>query len=384
MRVAVGLPNLINYRQGGGHWTWAIQYCLALQQAGCELLCLFVAPGSRDRRANAAHVQRFLARFELYCPRAECCVILYPRGGAPELALAASSFYGLERAKFEAWAKEAVLWNLAGTVPKPFLDLFRRRVFIDGDPGHLHVSALQVDLGLEDHDRFLSVGLNLGNPSCLAPLHGKFWTTFPQVLFLDMWKPQPDPGFATPFSSITHWTWDELEWNGRRLSCSKREAYLEILQLPRLSSCAMSLAANRDDPEDRLGDKNLFESFGWKMLEAWAVAGSPEDYMRFIAESRAEICAPKPIYVDLNTGWISDRSVGYLATGRPVLMKETGISEHLPTGEGLVTFRSVEEAAERAKEIDRNYAKHAKRARSLAVELLDSRKILPRMLEACQ
>lgn len=383
MRVALGLANLINYQQGGGHWTWAIQYCLALQQAGCEVLCLAVAPGSDDQQADATRIQRFLVRLQRYCPGAEYCVVLYPHGRAPDLST--SSLYGMERSQLRAWAKDAdMLWNLAGTVRKPFLDLFRRKVFIDVDPGHLHVGALQVDLGIEYHDRFLSVGLNLGRSSCLVPLLGKSWTTFPQVLFLDLWKPQPDPGWTAPFSSVTHWNWDELRWNGRRLSSSKREAYLEIVQLPRLSGCAMSLAANLEDPEDRLGDKKLFESFGWKVLEAWSVSSSPEDYMRFIAESRAEICAPKPIHVELNTGWISDRSAGYLATGRPVLMKETGISEHLPTGEGLLTFRSVEEAAERAREISRDYAHHAKRARMLAEELLDSRKIVPRMLEACQ
>src|SRR5262249_10893671 len=161
-------------------------------------------------------------------------------------------------------------------------------------------------------------------------------------------------------------------WNGRWLSCSKRAAYLEILALPRLSGCPMNLAVNLEDPDDRSGDRRLFESSGWTMSEAWPVTGSPEEYRAFVAHSRAEICAPKPIYVDLNTGWISDRSAGYLATGRPVLMKETGISDHLPTGRGLVTFRSVEEAAERAREIYADYAHHARSARSFAEEHLDS------------
>lgn len=382
MRIIVAIPNLINYGKGGGHWTWAIQYCLALQQAGCKVLCLFIAPDMGDPRADATRVHRFLGTFQSFCPTAECCVILYPRRTIPDLGT--SSFYGLERSGFEAWANDAeLLWNLAATIPEAFLGLFRRRVLIDVDPGHLHISALTCEMNFPEHDCFLSVGLNLGRQTCPVPLHGRSWSTFPQVLFLDIWKQQNDPGFGAPFSSVTHWNWDELAWNGRRLSCSKREAYLDIRQLPRLSGCAMKLAANFDDPEDRLGDQKLFESFGWNVVEAWAVAGSVPDYMRFIAESRAEICAPKPIYSELNTGWISDRSAGYLATGRPVLMKETGLSEHLPTGEGLVTFRTMEEAVERAKEIDQNYSKHAKQARNFAEEYLDSRKIIPRMLEAC-
>ena len=99
------------------------------------------------------------------------------------------------------------------------------------------------------------------------------------MTYLDLWKVRDDPGSGAPYSSITHWTWDELHWNDRRFSCSKREAYVEIIELPRLSGCPMTLAAARGDPEDKVGDKRLFESQGWTMVEPWTVAGSPEDYV---------------------------------------------------------------------------------------------------------
>jgi len=383
MRIVLGLPNLIDYQQGGGHWTWAFQYPLALRDVGCEVLCLTAAQTKGDRSIDESRAFGFISRIQEHCPGVSCCVILRPKGEQP--GLSEDDYYGLRRREFENWAKNSdVLWNLGGRIRKPLLDFFPRKVLVDGDPGHFQVSGLQCDVGITDHQKFLTVGLNLGKNSCQVPLHDRTWTTFPQMLFLDWWKFLPDPGPAAPFTSLTHWTWEELSWNNRRLSCSKREAYLELVNLPRLSGRCMTLAANLDDPKDKIGDKRLFESHGWTMVDPWALARTPADYQSFIANSRAEICAPKPIYVDLRTGWLSDRSAGYLATGRPVLMRDTGISENLPTGLGLATFTTLDEAADKAREIDANYAKHSKCARMLAEDLLNSRKVVPRMLDACR
>ncbi len=92
---------------------------------------------------------------------------------------------------------------------------------------------------------------------------------------------------------------------------------------------------------------------------------------------------PKPIHRELRTGWFSDRSACYLASGRPVLIEDTGLSDHLPTGEGLLVFRDMAEAVASVEEIDRNYARHQRAARQLAVDLLDSRRCLTAMLAAC-
>lgn len=383
MRVAIAIPGLVGYPAGGGHWQWAIQYIVALRNAGCEVACLSFSRSSGSPSDDDSNVQIFRKLLESYCPGTVSCAVLYPQGKNPDWAQ--SRYIGMDQSELRMWARSAdFLWNLGATVPVPFLSLFKRKALVDIDPGLLHVSAFDYDLGFDQHDWFFSVGLNLGQQSCGVPTFGKQWLPFPQVLVLEMWPLHPDPGSGAPFTSVTHWTWDELEWNGRRLSISKREAYLEIVDLPCLSGVPMSLAANLDDPEDTFGDKRLFESSGWTMKESWSVSSTPDQYLDFIANSRAEICAPKPIYVELVTGWISDRSVGYLATGRPVLMKETGLRPHLPTGEGLLTYRSLEEAVDMAREIDGNFRKHSKRARELAEDFLDSRKVVRQMLDECR
>ena len=90
------------------------------------------------------------------------------------------------------------------------------------------------------------------------------------------------------------------------------------------------------------------------------------DYRAFIARSRAEIAIAKGAYVTGQAGWFGDRSSHYLASGKPVLAQSTGLEGVLPTGEGLVTFSSLEEAAAGAEAIDSRYEAHCRSARRLA------------------
>ena len=106
-------------------------------------------------------------------------------------------------------------------------------------------------------------------------------------------------------------------------------------------------------------------------------------YRDYVRKSRAEFLCPKPIHLDLKTGWFSDRSVAYLASGRPVLAEDTGFSAKLPTGLGLIPFRNLDEAVAGVTAIDSDYAKHSRAARELAAELFDSRRCLQAMLTAC-
>ena len=119
------------------------------------------------------------------------------------------------------------------------------------------------------------------------------------------------------------------------------------------------------------------------MADPQQVARSPAAYADYIRRSRAEISCPKPIYRELKTGWLSDRSAAYLASGRPVLAEDTGLSDHLPTGEGLLVFRNLEEAVAGVADIDAHYQRHCRAARMFAEEHLDSARCLTRMLALC-
>jgi hypothetical protein len=133
------------------------------------------------------------------------------------------------------------------------------------------------------------------------------------------------------------------------------------------------------DPGDGK-DIGMLRDNGWGLVDPKAVAGGPFEYRSYIAGSKAEFMVPKQMYVDSNRGLLSDRSVYYLASGRPVLARDTGIGSLYPTGEGLLTFSTLEEAAAGVEEINRNYARHVKAAREIAVEYFNSDRVLSQLL----
>ena len=126
----------------------------------------------------------------------------------------------------------------------------------------------------------------------------------------------------------------------------------------------------------------MLRAGGWAIVEPHTVAATPEEYRDYIGRSRAEILCPKPIYRELRTGWFSDRSACYLASGRPVIAEETGFSERVASGRGLISFTDMAGALEAVRAIDADYAAHSDAARSLACEFFDSAKCLRAMLEA--
>ncbi len=372
---------LARYPQGAGHWACFLQYILGLRDLGHDVLWLDVLVSTGTQADDERLAQLLLKRFEQYRLRDVYALLVVDRKDEQDLRTARA--YGVSKRRLAEFFRTAdLLWNFAAGVRPPLLSLFRHRVLVDGDPGHLQISAQTWDLGLQHHQMFLTSGTKLGDADHGVPLLGLPWRPFVQFVYLPMWAPAPDPGVDAPFTSVTHWTWEEL-WQGDRvLSVSKRAAYLAYLDLPRVAGRPFELAVNLH-PRDRTGDRELLRGAGWRLVHPYRVAGTVSGYQRYLRRSRAEFGCPKPIHRELRTGWFSDRSACYLASGRPVLIEDTGLSDHLPTGEGLLVFRDMAEAVAGVKEIDRNYARHQRAARRLAEDLLDSRRCLTAMLAAC-
>jgi hypothetical protein len=288
-----------------------------------------------------------------------------------------------EREVAEMIGSSDLLWNFWYAVHEPLLSQFRRRAFIDVDPGHLQICVASGGLSIGEHDAYLTVGSNLNERSCEIPTLGLNWRPFRPFVYLPMWQAAPNPGRDAPFSSITQWNWEELPWRGGTVGVSKRSAYLKYLNLPRIARRPFELAANIGS-EDPAGDRVRFAECGWQIVDPNEVVTSPTQYQQYIRTSRAEFMCPKPIHVALRTGWFSDRSVAYLASGRPVLAEDTGFSKHLAIGAGVIAFSNIEEAVAGTTEIDRNYEYHSHAARALAEDVFDSRKCLQAMLSACE
>jgi hypothetical protein len=275
-----------------------------------------------------------------------------------------------------------VMWNFACMLRSPLLQLFRRRALIDLDPGIVHVSALHHELDLAEHDIRFTVGLNVGQPDCGVPLVGGSWQPAPPVVHLPLWSEVGPPPHDATFTSITQWGWGELHLEGRVLSVSKRDAYMRYVEVPRRCRRLFELAANIDR-RDPTGDLPRLAAGGWRVVDPNVVAPDPEAYRSYIAQSRGEFCCPKPIYRDLRTGWVSDRSIAFLASGRPVLMEDTGLERHVPADAGLIRFSNPDQAVESVASVEVDYARHARAARKLVAEHFAAERVLPWMLERC-
>ena len=378
MRIILASATVAQYPSGGGHWNWLLQYPFGLRDLGHDVVWLEVVRASNDHAHDIALIRAFLERMAKYGLAGRVVVALAketPLGNPNE-----AEIHGATRQRLMEFVRDAdLVWNFWYALKAPVLDCFRRRAFIDVDPGHLQVCAASFpDLAPDNHDSYLTVGLKMHEADCGVPSLGRKWHSFRPFAYLPLYEVTAPPDSHAPFSSITHWTWEELHFNNRVLSVSKRVAYLRYLDLPSRAKRRMQLAA--DLPSE---DETKFRAKGWEIVSPDRVAASPEHYRDYIGRSRAEFMCPKPIHLDLKTGWFSDRSVAYLASGRPVLAEDTGFCEKFPTGLGLVPFSDLDEALAGVAEIDRNYPKHCRVARELAEEFFDSRKCLQAMLAAC-
>src|SRR5207244_3683866 len=131
-----------------------------------------------------------------------------------------------------------------------------------------------------------------------------------------------------------------------------------------LSNLEFELALDIHPTETK--DIALLRENGWRLIDPSSIAASPAAYQQYIQSSMAELMIAKNMYVQTRGGWFSDRSLCYLASGKPVLAQDTGWSKLYPGGEGLIAFNTLEEAAAGAHQIARNYDHHTAAARRIA------------------
>lgn len=302
-------------------------------------------------------------------------------GHSCSLLLDEGETVGLSREELrEAIARAPALINVMGFLVEPeLLQAAESVVFLDVDPGftQLWQEVYGVDL-LAGHDRFASVGANLGSSRCRIPTLGHEWLPIRPPVALELWPATTTS--ARSFRSVGSWRgpYAPIEYEGQTLGLRVHE-FRKFVDLPRRVDAEFEIAleidaADRDDAE-------LMRTMGWKLVEPRDAADSLDSYRDFVIGSGAEIAIAKNIYVETRSGWFSDRSACFLASGRPVLTQDTGLGESLPTGEGLLCFRTVEEAAEGAERIIRDWPRHSEAARGLAEEFFDAEKVVGALLE---
>jgi hypothetical protein len=278
-------------------------------------------------------------------------------------------------------ASSAVLVNIGGHLADDRLfPSFRTRVMVDLDPGFTqfwHASGEQGDR-VPGHDLYFTVGENIGRPGCPIPTAGIHWEPIRQPVVMTDWPVLPvgDPG---RFTTVANWRgpFGPLEICGRSYGLKVHE-FRKFVDLPRRSSYDFEMALDIHPNDAR--DLEMLRAKGWCIVDP-ETAADPDDFRSYVQGSGAEFSAAQGMYVDTASGWFSDRSVRYLASGRPVLLQDTGFSRNLPVGHGLIAFRTVGEAADAASRIVADYESQAEAARSLAEKLFDSDRVLARFCE---
>jgi hypothetical protein len=350
--------------QGGASWS-ILQYVLGFRRLGYETVV--VEPVNQLRTGSVAYLQKLRARFSFEAG-------LLTRGSRETAGIS-------YRRILETARRADVLINVSGMLSEPeLMEPIASRVYLDLDPAfnQLWHEACGIDMRLDGHTHFVTVGQAIGRPGCSVPTCGRQWIPTVPPVVLEEWPLAPSSRRA-PVTTVGNWRgYGSIEHGGLRYG-QKAHSLRTLLDLPSRSSERLLLALAIDP--DETPDLNALAANGWKLADPSRVARTPGLYRRFIQRSKAELGLAKSGYVLSRCGWFSDRSACYLASGKPVIAQATGFEEHLPTGQGLLAFTTTEEAAEALEAVDRDYGHQRGSARAIAEEHFDSDRVLASLLD---
>ena len=370
LTVCIAPANTIAYPQGGGHFWVYLHWALGLRALGCNVIWLEEIDPSKpedESRRNIAALRAHLARWEF-----ERGLALTTPDGRP-----VPTERGMEL-DLDAASEADLLLNFWHSMPARIVDRFRRSALVDTDPGQLQIWISEGSIRPAPHDIYFTIGETVGTPGARFPDCGLRWLYTAPAVFLPEW-PCVVAESGGAYTTVAHWWGGTFEYNGTRFWNEKRVAFLPYLDLPPRAGVQLELAVCLGKHFDEY--RELMEPRGWRLREAWEVSSSPEQYRSYIQQSRGEFSCAKPAYVRLETGWVSDRTLCYLASGKPAVVEHTGASAFLPDADGLFRFRNVDEAAAALEVIETDYERHCKQARALAEEYFDARRVAAGLLE---
>ena len=365
----------LTYPQGGGHLWVYLNWALGLRALGCRVIWLEAASPATPVAGLQNYVAGLKSRLQRY-GLAES-VALCSWSDTPLPAGATENCLDLDAA-----AEADLLLNLQYGVHPEVIARFRRSALLDIDPGLLQVWMSKGQIRVAPHDAYFSIGETVGQPGARFPDLGLPWQYTPPCVALDWWPVRP-AGEDAPFTTISHWFGDEWmeDDTGEVYANDKRVGFLPYLDLPRHTSRPLELALCLADTEEDRSDRDALLDRRWRVRDAYAVAATPWDYQNYIQSARGEFSCVKPSCIRLENAWISDRTLCFLASGKPVVVQHTGPSRFLPDAAGLFRFRDLAEAAEYLEIAASDYERQSRLARALAEEHFDAPKVAGRVLE---
>jgi hypothetical protein len=355
----------------GGHAWINMQYLIGLRELGHDVF--YLEECGQESYVYDWEAQQLTTDLAYPASYVRACLD-YAGLGERWIYRAGEQSAGMDVEKFREVCSQASLF-LVHAVPvaiwRPEYLWARRHSFIDTDPGFVQMSLEKGNPALRQTvDRcqsLFTVGQHIGAPDCLIPTAGRRWLKTVPPVALSHWPVKETP--ADEFTCVIQWRGfrDEV-YRGVTYGQKDRE-FPRFINLPQMTAQPIRIAVTGAS-EEKLAP------YGWRVEQGWSASRTPSSYRDFIGHSRAEFSVAKHGYVTTQGGWFSDRSVCYLACGRPVLVQDTGLGDWLPTGKGVVAFRDVAEAAEGIDVINSDYDAHRASARRIAEEYFSSGRVL--------
>lgn len=292
------------------------------------------------------------------------------------------NWYGQSRQQVLSFCAAAdVVLNIGAVTPlRDWWATIPVRVLIDTDPAFTQVRHLTepetMAIALQ-HNSFFTFAENIDQTFCTIPDDGFSWKKTRQPFILDAWEECP-PVPGSKWTTVMQWnSYKVREYEGRKYGM-KSHSFTDFETLPQLIPSKTFELVVDGSAELIAGLKGA----GWHITNSIEITKTPWTYQKYIQQSKGEWSVAKHGYVTCKSGWFSERSLSYMATGRPVLLQDTGFTEAFETGKGLFAFNTPEEAVEWMQRITSDYAYHCRNARAFVEENFEATRVLQDMLRA--
>ncbi len=376
--VVISPFNVANFPEGGGHCWVYLQYVQGLRELGREVYWLENFRSTGNAKSDEVRLATFFERMERFGLGGR--IILYLSSGPTGAGGAPRQYFGRSPDDAEAIFDGAdLLLNFHYAISPDLLARFRRTALVDIDPGLLQFWISRGQLAVPRHDLYFTTGETVGTPAARFPDCGLKWLHIRPPVCLERW-PFSFESRARAFTTVSNW--DSDDWivdDKETYENTKRVAFLEFADLPRLTGQPLELALFMKTEKDMQDAKEL-ENRGWRICHSRDVAGTPEAYQTYIRNSRGEFSCAKRSCLKFQNAWVSDRTLCYLASGKPVVVQHTGPSSLLPNGEGMFRFSTLKEAARAFSAINKDYERHSRAARQIAETLFDAKQVAGKIL----
>jgi hypothetical protein len=362
----------LNHYNAGGHFWVYLNWALGLKSLGCKVIWLELVNPRSSKQKMHAKIRVLKHRLELY--GLADCLALFSWNDKP-----LSFDITEECVNPELISQADLLLNLTYGIPQKVVERFRRSALLDIDPGLTQIWLSKGQIHVAPHDMYFTIGETVGQTNAQFPDCGLTWHYSPPCVALDWW-PVHQTSTDAPFTTVSNWYMDEwIEDKGGWYINDKRSGFLPYFDLPKRTTQPLELVLCLKEKDDE-GWISLPEK-GWNVRDSLQVTATPQDYQRYIQNSRGEFSCVKPSCIRLQNAWISDRTICYLASGKPAIVQHTGPSQFLPDSAGLFRFHDMEEAVRCLETAASDYEQQSRLARMLAEEYFDARKVVKQLLE---